>query len=156
MSENNGHVLLMIGVDGEQHGGRLCREETEGHALSRVAALSVDGGRLAAVVAHHGKRLLEGVGHRRAAFEGHGNFWKVAKTKARERRRRRADPSGRLAVFSFLICILIACRTARTLNGRSPKIEEMKDLTLNECRIMPGLQLTPRHVARYSFTHNII
>lgn len=43
VGQNDGHVLLVVGGDGHQHGRRLRGEETEGHVLSGLAALGVDG-----------------------------------------------------------------------------------------------------------------
>lgn len=74
MSQDDGHVLLLVRGDGHQHGGGSGGEEAEGYVLPRPAALSVDGRRLTAGVVRHRERLLERVGHRRAALERHGHF----------------------------------------------------------------------------------
>lgn len=64
VSQNDGHVLVAEGADGEQHGGGLRGDETEGHILPGLRGNRRGG--LRAALAHHQEGILKSVRHRGA------------------------------------------------------------------------------------------
>ena len=100
--QDDSDVLLAEGADGQQHGGTLGGEETEGHVLSGSAALPGHTGGLRAPVLHDREGLLEGVGHRGLPVEGHRHLCARGGGRRREKRRKEGKKNTLFSFFLFV------------------------------------------------------